>query len=198
MFLSFEGVDGVGKTTQARRLVELLAARGDRPLAVREPGGTGLGETLRGILLAPETGDLAPEVELCLFMAARAQLCREVIRPALDAGRAVVSDRFLFSSVVYQGIVGGLGIDDVIAVGRVATRALEPDRTFLIDLDPRASYAALDESDRLEKKGLEFQLALRDGFLRLAERFPERIVVIDGSGDIETVHQRVVAALPTE
>ena len=195
MFLTFEGVDGAGKTTQAHRLRERFERDGREVLVVREPGGTALGEELRRILLDPHSGDLAPEVELLLFMAARAQLCRLELQPALDAGKVVISDRFLWSSVVYQGIVGGVGIDEALAVGRGATRRLEPDRTFLIDVDPEVPYRGLDDTDRMERRGLEFQLQVRAGFLTLAERFAESIVLIDGSGSVEQVHERVLAAL---
>jgi dTMP kinase len=195
MFLTLEGVDGAGKTTQARLLREHFERDGREVMTVREPGGTDLGEGLRRILLDPQSGDLAPEVELLLFMAARAQLCRLKLQPALDAGKVVISDRFLWSSVVYQGIVGGVGIDEALTVGRVATRGLEPDLTFLIDVDPSAAHARLDDADRMEQRGLEFQRQVRAGFLALAERFPQSIVLIDGSGSVEQVHERVVAAL---
>ena len=125
MFLAFEGVDGAGKSTQVRLLAQHLEGQGREVLLCREPGGTELGEELRRILLMTG-GEMDPEVEVLLFMAARAQLCNKVIRPALEAGKVVISDRFLWSSVVYQGIVGGLGVEEVLSIGRVATRGLLP------------------------------------------------------------------------
>ena len=125
MFLAFEGVDGAGKSTQVRLLAQHLEGQGREVLLCREPGGTELGEELRRILLVTG-GEMDSEVEVLLFMAARAQLCNKVIRPALEAGKVVISDRFLWSSVVYQGIVGGLGVEAVLAIGRVATRGLLP------------------------------------------------------------------------
>ena len=139
MFIAFEGVDGAGKSTQVRLLGEHLERGGREVVICREPGGTGLGEELRRILLDPGSGDLQPEVEVLLFMAARAQLCNKVIRPELESGKVVISDRFLWSSVVYQGVVGGLGGEEVLSIGGVASRGLLPDLTFLVDLDPAAS-----------------------------------------------------------
>ena len=196
MFLAFEGADGAGKSTQVKLLAEHLERQGREVLICREPGGTELGEKLRGILLNPESGDMDPEVEVLLFMAARAQLCSSVIRPALEAGKVVISDRFLWSSVVYQGIVGGLGIEEVLSIGRVATRGLLPDLTFLIDLDPEAAHSGLDEGDRMESRGLDFQHRVRDGFAALAGDFSDSFALIDGSGSVEQVHEQVIKALP--
>ncbi len=198
MFVAFEGVDGAGKSTQVRLLGEHLERSGREVVICREPGGTGLGEELRRILLDPGSGDLQPEVEVLLFMAARAQLCNKVIRPGLEAGKVVISDRFLWSSVVYQGVVGGLGVEEVLAIGRVATRGLLPDLTFLVDLDPAASHSGLDDGDRRESRGIEFQRRVREGFLALAEEFKDSFILIDGGASIEQVHQQVLDALPQE
>ena len=198
MFVAFEGVDGAGKSTQVRLLGEHLERSGREVVICREPGGTGLGEELRRILLDPGSGDLQPEVEVLLFMAARAQLCNKVISPELEAGKVVISDRFLWSSVVYQGVVGGLGVEEVLAIGRVATRGLLPDLTFLVDLDPAASHSGLDDGDRMESRGIEFQRRVREGFLALAEGFKDSFVLIDGGVSIEQVHQQVLDALPQE
>jgi len=198
MFVAFEGVDGAGKSTQVRLLGEHLERSGREVVICREPGGTGLGEELRRILLDPGSGDLQPEVEVLLFMAARAQLCNKVIRPELEAGKVVISDRFLWSSVVYQGVVGGLGVEEVLAIGRVATRGLLPDLTFLVDLDPAASHSGLDDGDRMESRGIEFQRRVREGFLALAEEFKDSFILIDGGASIEQVHQQVLDALPQE
>ena len=198
MFVAFEGVDGAGKSTQVRLLGEHLERNGREVVICREPGGTSLGEELRRILLDPGSGDLQPEVEVLLFMAARAQLCNKVIRPGLESGKAVISDRFLWSSVVYQGVVGGLGVEEVLSIGRVATRGLLPELTFLVDLDPAASHSGLDDGDRMESRGIEFQRRVRDGFLALAEEFKDSFILIDGGASIEQVHQQVLDALPQE
>ena len=198
MFIAFEGVDGAGKSTQVRLLGEHLERGGREVVFCREPGGTGLGEELRRILLDPGSGDLQPEVEVLLFMAARAQLCNKVIRPELESGKVVISDRFLWSSVVYQGVVGGLGVEEVLSIGRVATRGLLPDLTFLVDLDPAASHSGLDDGDRMESRGIEFQRRVRQGFLALAEEFQDKFILVDGSASIEQVHQQVLDALPQE
>ena len=197
MFLAFEGVDGAGKSTQVRLLAQHLEGQGSEVLLCREPGGTELGEELRRILLVTG-GEMDSEVEVLLFMAARAQLCNKVIRPELEAGKVVISDRFLWSSVVYQGVVGELGVDEVLAIGRVATRGLLPDLTFLVDLDPAASHSGLDDGDRMESRGIEFQRRVREGFLALAEGFKDSFVLIDGGVSIEQVHQQVLDALPQE
>ena len=196
MFLAFEGADGAGKSTQVKLLAEHFERQGREVVICREPGGTELGEKLRGILLDPGSGDMGPEAEVLLFMAARAQLCSRVIRPALEAGKVVISDRFLWSSVVYQGIVGGLGVEEVLSIGRVATRGLLPDLTVLVDLDPENSHSGLDEDDRMESRGLDFQRRVREGFLSLAEEFPDNFALIDGGGSVEQVHGRVIEALP--
>lgn len=198
MFVAFEGVDGAGKSTQVKLLGEHLERSGREVVICREPGGTSLGEELRRILLDPGSGDLQPEVEVLLFMAARAQLCNKIIRPELESGKAVISDRFLWSSVVYQGVVGGLGVEEVLSIGRVATRGLLPELTFLVDLDPAASHSGLDDGDRMESRGIEFQRRVRDGFLALAEEFKDSFILIDGGASIDQVHQQVLDALPKE
>jgi dTMP kinase len=196
MFLAFEGADGAGKSTQVKLLAEHFERQGREVVICREPGGTELGEKLRGILLDPGSGDMGPEAEVLLFMAARAQLCSRVIRPAIEAGKVVISDRFLWSSVVYQGIVGGLGIEEVLSIGRVATGGLLPELTFLIDLDPADAHSSLDEGDRMESRGLDFQREVREGFAGLAADFSDNFALIDGSGSVEQVHEQVIKALP--
>jgi dTMP kinase len=198
MFLVFEGVDGSGKTTQARRLADHLEARGRDVTRVREPGGTALGEVLRDLVLHPRHGDIAPETELFLFMAARAHLTRNVIRPALERGGVVISDRFLWSSVVYQGVSSGISFDEILRVGRIAVGGLEPQLTFVIDIEPEGAFARVRDRNRMENRGLDYQRGVRDGFLSLARRFPETSVVIDGRGSPEEVFSRVLANLPPE
>src|SRR5215216_5344338 len=156
MFVTFEGIDRSGKTTQAGLLVDAL---GDEALGVREPGGTPAGERLRDILKDPSVA-LAPETEALLFAAARSELVANVVLPALDAGKVVVSDRFLDSSLAYQGGARGLGIEDVERVNHFATRGLRPDLTFLLDLSPEDAAARAGETDRFEEEGEGLQEAV--------------------------------------
>jgi len=196
MFLVFEGIDGSGKSTQARLLAERLReGRGaDGVLLVREPGGTELGERVRALILESRE-DLSAATELFLFMAARAHLARRVIAPALARGTTVISDRFVWSSVAYQGYAGGIEPEQVLAMGRVATGGLEPDLTFVLDLDPGAADGRVVDRNRMEEKGLEYQERVRAGFLALAASAGDRAAVIDGRGTPEEVHDRIVAAL---
>ena len=196
MFLVFEGADGTGKSTQTNLLAEYLRnQRKCRVDIVREPGGTNLGEKVREILLDPVTGDLEPQTELFLFMAARSHLVSERILPAMRRGTVVVCDRFVWSSVVYQGIVGGLGIQQVFRIGRLATSAL-PTRVFILDIPSSLAYRRLGRKDRMEERGPDFQEQVRRGFLDLARRYPQKVVVIDGRGSARSVHKRVIQQLP--
>jgi len=191
MFLSFEGGDGSGKTTQIALLAHLLEAQGQTVLLTREPGGTPIGERVRALLLDPECGEMTPVTEMLLYAAARAQLAREVITPALEAGKTVVTDRWLDSSLVYQGIARGLG-RAVAEVNRHATGGLSPDITFLLDIDPAVGLARAQQHDRIEAEGLAWHQMVREGFLSLARKHPDRIVVIDARGTPEEVHGQIV------
>jgi dTMP kinase len=193
MFVTFEGVDGSGKSTQAALLVEHLTSLGREVEATREPGGTPLGEKIRGLLLDGE--EPAPWTEAALFAAARAELAERVIRPALAAGTDVVCDRFLDSSLAYQGVARGLGIDRVLELN-VAVADLTPHRTFVLLLDAEVAAARAGSSpDRMEREDGTFRAAVADGYRQLAERFPERIVVLDGSQPMWDVAARVREAL---
>ena len=199
MFFVFEGGDGCGKSTQARLLKEYLETELQLPvLAVREPGGTALGEELRRILLTPREDDLAAETELYLFMAARAHLVRQRIVPALEQGMVVVSDRFLWSSAAYQGASASVAPTEVLRVGRLAVTGVNVTRTFLIDIDPEIALSRTSSADpdRMERRGVEFQRKVRENFLALAKSDPDRVTVVDGSGTPEQVHARVIADLP--
>jgi dTMP kinase len=188
LFVSLEGIDGSGKTTQAK----LLAAElGDDTVLVREPGGTEAAERIRALLADPEL-PLDPLAELLLFCAARAELVSEVIRPALDAGRDVVADRFSDSTVAYQGAARGLGVDRVTALCETATGGLSPDLTLLLRADPDAAGRRTRGRDRFEAEGVEFARAVAAGYEELAAADPERVRLIDGSGSVQDVHQRVM------
>jgi dTMP kinase len=189
LFVTFEGIDRSGKTTQARLLCEAL---GDSALGVREPGGTEAGERVRAILKDPAV-PLAPETEALLFAAARAELVSAVILPALAEGRVVVSDRFLDSSLAYQGGARGLGIEDVEAVNRFATRSLRPDLTFLLEIRPAEAALRVGESDRFEDEGSALQEAVMAAYERLIELDPGRWRRVDGERSPEQVHAEVLA-----
>ena len=189
LFVTFEGIDRSGKTTQARLLCEAL---GDEALGVREPGGTPAGERVRD-LLKDATVALGAEAEALLFAAARAELVARVIRPALDAGRVVVSDRFLDSSLAYQGAARGLGIDEVEAVNRFATGGLVPDLTFLLELDTAAAARRAGERDRFEEEGAELQQAVLEAYDRLVAADPGRWRRLDAARSPQQVHADVLA-----
>ncbi len=187
--MTFEGIDRSGKTTQARLLTESL---GSDALGVREPGGTEAGERVRAIL---KDGDvpLSLEAEALLFAAARAELVADVILPALATGRVVVSDRFLDSSLAYQGGARGLGMDDVAAVNRFASRGLAPDLTFLLDISVADAGRRTGETDRFEDEGEELQEAVLAAYERLIEAEPERWRRIDATRSPSEIHADVVA-----
>jgi dTMP kinase len=189
LFVTFEGIDRSGKTTQARLLCDAL---GDDALGVREPGGTEAGERVRAIL-KDQSIALSPETEALLFAAARAELVSEVILPALAEGRVVVSDRFLDSSLAYQGGARGLGIEDVERVNRFATRALRPDVTFLLEIDPAAAAARAGEHDRFEEEGASLQEAVLAAYERLIELDPGRWRRIDATRSAHEIHAEVLA-----
>jgi dTMP kinase len=191
LFVTFEGIDRSGKTTQAKMLVDAL---GDTALGVREPGGTEAGERVRDILVDASVG-LSPESEALLFAAARSELVSHVILPALDEGRVVVSDRFLDSSLAYQGGARGLGIEDVERVNHFATRGLRPDLTFLLDIPPDVAAQRAGEADRFEDEGVELQAAVRDAYERLVRSDPDRWRRLDAGRSPEAVHADVMTAV---
>jgi dTMP kinase len=189
LFVTFEGIDRAGKTTQARLLAEAL---GDEAIAVREPGGTAVGERVRELVRDADF-EVGPEAEALLFAAARAELVARVIRPALEAGRVVASDRYLDSSLAYQGAARGLGVEEVAAVNRFATGGLQPDLTFLLEIDAVAAAARAGEPDRFESEGRALQDAVLAAYERLAEGEPERWRRIDADRPPEEVHADVLA-----
>jgi dTMP kinase len=191
LFVTFEGIDRSGKTTQARMLVEAL---GDEALAVREPGGTPVGERLRELLKDPAL-TLGPEAEALLFAAARAELVAQVIRPALEAGRVVVSDRFLDSSLAYQGVARGLGVDEVRQINDFAVRGLTPDITFLLQIDPESAATRAGQLDRFEDEGDSLQNAVFDAYTELAEADPSRWRILDADRPSADIHNDVLEAV---
>jgi dTMP kinase len=190
MFVTFEGVDGSGKSTQARLLADHLRSEGRDVVLTREPGGTATGEQIRDVLLHGES--LAPWAEAALFAAARAQLVDEVIRPALARGADVVCDRYLDSSLAYQGLARGLGIERVLELNLLATSGLLPDRTILI-LMPVGEAAARKgtEPDRIEREGAAFAEQVDRAYREIARVFAQRVVVVDGSLNREDIAQIV-------
>jgi dTMP kinase len=191
LFISLEGVDGSGKSTQARLLAEAL---GPEAVAIREPGGTDAAERIRELLADPAVA-LDPLAELLLFLAARADLTERVIRPALEAGRDVVSDRFSDSSVAYQGAARGLGVGEVISLCDTATDGLWPDLTLLLKIDPEAGLGRAAGEDRFESEGLELQRAVATAYEEIAVIASDRVAVLDATGSVEEVHERVMEAV---
>lgn len=191
MFVSLEGIDGSGKSTQARLLA---AALGPETVAIREPGGTDAAERIRALLADPSL-ELEPRAELLLFLAARADLTERVIRPALEAGRDVVCDRFSDSSVAYQGAARGLGVGEVIGLCEAATDGLWPDLTLLLRVEPEVGLGRAEGSDRFEAEGLELQRAVAAAYEEIAVVARDRVVAIDASGSVDEVHERVISAV---
>jgi len=198
VFITFEGGEGSGKSTQIRMLAHRLEAAGLAVRVLREPGGTPAGEAIRAILLDPQHEGLDSRAELLLYEAARAQLVADVIEPALEAGEVVLCDRFFDSTTAYQGYARGLPADEVARLNVVATGGLLPDRTLVFDIDPalgltRATSAS--GADRLEGEEVGFHERVREGFRAIARDEPGRVRVLDARGGVEEVADRVEAAL---
>jgi len=198
-FITFEGIDGSGKTTQMRLLVRRLQTQGRDVLETVEPGGTSVGRQIRHVLLDAANQDLRPTTELLLYFASRAQNVEQCIVPALAAGQIVVCDRFTDSTLAYQGYARGLGAETVLALDRIACRGLAPDLTLLIDLDldtalarahKRNTGGATDET-RMDDQSREFHQKVRDAYLALAKQHAGRFRVIDGRGTPEEIARRV-------
>jgi dTMP kinase len=199
LFLTFEGGEGCGKSTQIQRLARRLRGLGREVVLTREPGGTEIGEQLRHLLQFSKAGHaMSAETELLLFAASRAQLVRELIRPALARGAIVLADRFLDSTTVYQGVARRLDPAEVAAINRFAVGDCHPDLTFLLDLDPAAAHARLAQRerppgapDRMENQPPDFHEAVRRGYLALAATEPARIHLLDATEPIDTIEARI-------
>lgn len=200
LFVTFEGSEGCGKSTQIRRLAAWLEARGKRVVTTREPGGTPAGDKIRHLLQhAPEGRGLVPEAELLLFTASRAQLVREVILPALEADQVVLSDRFHDSTTVYQGVARRLDPRDVSRANAFAIGSCLPDLTILLDMDAEHAFARLGRrdgpADRMESEPPAFYQAVRDGYLKLAESEPGRFAVLDAARSEDELSSRITNLL---
>ncbi len=205
MFITFEGIEGSGKTTQIRHVAEFLKKKGKDCIVTREPGGTETGRKIRAILLDPESRGIDPSAELLLYMADRAEHISKVVRPALSEGKTVLCDRYFDATVAYQGYARGLDIDFLKRMHKFVLDDLKPDVTFLLDLSPEAglsrAWRQIKEGERagietrFEKEELAFHEKVRNGYLELASREPERFVIVDAGKDEENVSKDIMRAL---
>jgi dTMP kinase len=194
MFITFEGLDGSGKTTQVQLLAARLEAEGAEVVITREPGGTPLGEEIRNLVL--HGGDMTPWAEAALYAASRAQHVEELIRPALARGATVLCDRYVDSSVAYQGIARGLGLDRVLELNLAAVGGLMPDHTILIDIESKSAVARMSEDrDRIEREDDGFHARAAGAYRQLAALFPERYVIVDGTAAAELIAEEIYGAI---
>ena len=192
-FITFEGIDGCGKSTQAKLLLEYMNKSGVETVLVREPGGTNISESIREILLHSSSGQMGDRTESLLMTASRAQLTQEVIIPNMDQGKFVIADRYSDSTLAYQGGGRNLDIEWLIELNNYATFTLLPDITFFVDIRSEEALRRLDSNkDRIEGEGIEFQARVRKTYHELAERFNDRYVILDGYGEIDDIHQKVL------
>lgn len=198
LFISVEGLDGSGKTTQLAGIIKYFKDKGIEPLLVREPGGTAIGEKVRHILLDAKNTEMDSVAEMLLFAASRAQNVAQNILPALEEGRVVICDRFIDSSVAYQGYGRELDVEEVFNVNLAAVRHRLPDLTFFLDKNPEASLRRRIEAtaaDRLESEKMEFHIRVYKGYMELCRKYPERIIKLDAEESIGVINEKIVIAL---
>jgi dTMP kinase len=198
IFISVEGPDGSGKSTQIKKIGEYLKKQGYEIVVTREPGGTAISEAVRDIILNKDYTEMGYMTEALLYASARAQLVTEVIKPAIESGRAVISDRFIDSSAVYQGMARGLGVENIYKINEYATQGIMPDVTFLLDLPAEIGIGRKKdqkELDRMELESIEFHKRVAQGYRDLAKLAPERIYTVDAAADIEAVSETVIKKL---
>jgi dTMP kinase len=194
-FISFEGIEGSGKSTQARLLYEYLSKKGYTVILTGEPGGTEIGLKIRELLLSVEHKGMIPITELLLYNASRVEHIKEIILPAINRGAIVITDRFSDSTIAYQGYGRGIDLNLISSIERAVTGGLRPDITILLDLDVEIGLKrnrGINKTDRLELEDIEFHKKVRSGYLEIAAKEPERIKVIDASQNIEVIHNRIV------
>ena len=193
IFVSFEGIDGCGKSTQVKILMDRFIEEVSECVLVREPGGTKISEDIRDILLSNKNLDLTSRTEALLMTASRAQLTNQKILPALNSGKCVIADRFSDSTLAYQGGGRGLDLDYLISLNDFATNGVIPDITFNLDINPESAFKRSNSSepDRIENAGIEFQKKVRQQYKIIAKRFPDRIFTIDGSKSISSIHSTI-------
>lgn len=192
MFFVFDGVDGAGKTTQLQRFVVWLEEQGHDVVTCKDPGSTPLGEQLRAILLGKHETPISMRAEMMLFTTARTQLVEEIVRPALADNKTVVLDRYIFSTIVYQGYAGNLEAEDIRAVNHIATGGLMPDATFILDIPIDVAMQRLGESlDRMESRGREYFEKVRAGFLEEVERWPTGVELVNANQPVDAIHEEI-------
>ena len=195
-FISFEGIDACGKSTQVKLILKEMNTSSNKTILVREPGGSTISEEIRDILLNSKLNEMSDRTEALLMTGSRAQLTYEKIMSNLDEGKNVIADRYSDSTLAYQGGGRGLDIEWLIKLNQFATYNLSPDVTFLIDLHPEEAIKRKDiENDRIEKAGIDLQINVRNTYLEIAKRFDDRIVVLDGHNQVNIIHQKIVKEL---
>lgn len=199
LFITFEGIDGCGKSTQLSRVAKNLADQGFSIVTTREPGGTDIAEKIREILISPDNNAMVNECEILLYCAARAQHVRERIIPAIEQGKIVLCDRFQEATFAYQGFGRAISIDMLTMLNSYATGGLNPDRTFIFDLSVHESFVRLEKmnkaKDRLESSGIDFFERIREGYLSMAKKYPQRIQLVDGTQSVENISATVISSI---
>lgn len=196
ILISFEGIEGTGKTIQSRLLYEYLTKKGYKVILTEEPGGTRIGLKIRDLLLSVENKEMTPVSELLLYNASRAQHIKEIILPAINKGAIVITDRFSDSTVAYQGFGRGIYLKLIDFIEGIVTEGLKPDLTLLLDLDAKIGLMrnkGINKTDRLELENLEFHKRVRDGYLKIAAKEPERIKLIDASKSMKVIHRKIIS-----